>query len=154
MSLNFNQYAVEGNTFIKKYAKDMNLEHDIDKAGRVLSSVLFGLRELISFEESLQLIAQLPMFLKAIYVNGWSAKKKKMKIKHMYDFIQLVRSYDNPTAIYDFESDEIAEHYINTTFFTLRKYISPGEMDDIRNGLPKNLKNMIYQNISEQSNKS
>ncbi|WP_299441387.1 DUF2267 domain-containing protein [uncultured Aquimarina sp.] len=147
MALNFNRFAVEANTFLKDYAKEMDLIDDQDRAGRILSAVLHGLREIISIEESIQLMAQLPMFLKAVYVNGWSIKRKKTRVKHMEEFIDLVRSFDGVTSVYDFESNEIAEHYINTTFFVLRKYISPGEMQDIRDELPKNLKDMIFNNV-------
>ena len=145
MSLNFNQFAAEANTFLKGYAKALSLT-DTEKAGRILSSVLHGLREVISTEESLQLIAQFPMFLKAIYVNGWSAHKKE-RIKSMTDFIDLVREFDGVTSIIDFQSDDIAENYIHTTFIELRQYISLGEMEDIRSELPKDLKSMVYHNI-------
>ncbi len=148
MALNFNQYATEGNTFLKHYAKEMNLADNRDKAGRILSSILHALRDIISPEESLQFIAQLPMFLKAVYVNGWSMKKDKPRIKKMAEFIDLVRKHDGPAAINDFEyNDDVAEQYIDTTFIYLRKYISLGEMEDIRDGLPKELKSMIYSNI-------
>ncbi|TSE06554.1 MULTISPECIES: DUF2267 domain-containing protein [Aquimarina] len=147
MALNFNRYATEANTFLKEYAEEMNLSETPDKAGRILSAILHGLREIISIEESLQFIAQLPMFLKAVYVNGWSIKGKKHRIKHMKEFIDLVRSFDGVTSTYDFESNEIAEHYINTTFFILRKYVSTGEMKHIRDELPKNLKNMIFDKL-------
>ena len=146
MGLNFNQFAKEANTFLKVYSKELNLNEDTDKAGRILSAVLHGLREVISTEESLQLIAQFPMFLKAVYVNGWSSRKKK-KVKTMVDFIDLVREFNGATSIYDFESDEVAENYIKSTFIVLRKYISLGELEDIRTVLPKELKTMIYQNI-------
>ena len=79
MALNFNQYATEGNTFLKNYTKKMNLGVDKDKAGRILSSILHALRDIIPTEESLQLIAQFPMFLKAVYVNGWTIKKERPK---------------------------------------------------------------------------
>lgn len=49
----------------------------------------------------------------------------------MTDFIDLVRKYDGVTSIHDFESDEMAENYINTTFIVLRKYISLGELEDL-----------------------
>jgi uncharacterized protein (DUF2267 family) len=146
MSLNFNHFAAEGNTFIKEYAKEMNLVNDTEKAGRILSSILHGLREVISVEESLQLIAQLPMFLKAAYVNGWTSHKKE-KVKNMTEFIDLVRQFDGVTSVHDFQSDEVAENYINVTFIVLRKYISLGELEDIRSELPKDLKSMIYHNI-------
>ncbi|WP_372746588.1 DUF2267 domain-containing protein [Lutibacter sp.] len=146
MGLNFNQFAKEANSFLKDYAKQLNLKDDIDKSGRILSSILHALRDLISTEESLQLIAQFPMFLKAIYVNGWTLKKKP-KVKNLEAFIDLVRKYDGNTSLHDFESDEKAENYIKTTFIALRKYVSLGELEDIRTELPKDLKFIVYQNI-------
>ncbi|TLP81772.1 DUF2267 domain-containing protein [Maribacter sp. ACAM166] len=148
MALNFNQYATEGNTFLKEYTKEMNLGTDTDKGGRIFTAIMRALRDIIPPEESLQLIAQLPMFLKGVYVNGWNIKKQKPKIKHMPEFVELVRQHDNPAAGGDFgEDDDLAERYIDTTFIYLRKYISLGEMEDIRDGLPKDLKSMIYSNL-------
>lgn len=146
MSLNFNRFAKEANSFMKEYDHNLDLGGDIDMAGRILSSILHGLREVISMEESLQLIAQFPMFLKAVYVNGWSSRKKK-KVKNMTEFIDLVREFNGATSIHDFKSNEVAENYINATFILLRKYVSLGELEDIRTELPKDLKFMVYQNI-------
>jgi uncharacterized protein (DUF2267 family) len=145
MALNYNQFAVEANTFLRKYTKELNLE-STDQAGRILSSILHGLRDVISIEESLQLIAQFPMFLKAVYVNGWTSHKKE-KIKTLTEFIDVVRKYDGVTSIHDFGSDELAEKYIDLTFIVLRKYISLGELEDLRSELPKDLKSMVYHNI-------
>jgi len=146
MALNFLQFAAEANTFLKKYAKEMDLANDTDKAGRILSAILHALRDVITTEESLQLISQFPMFLKAVYVNGWTIQKRK-KIKTMPEFIDLVKKYDRVKSKHDFESDEIVENYLDTTFIVLRQYISLGELEDLRTVLPKNLKSMIYQNI-------
>jgi uncharacterized protein (DUF2267 family) len=143
MALNFNQFAAEANTFLKFYTKKMNLVNDTEKAGRILSAILHALRDVISMEESLQLISQFPMFLKAVYVNGWTSRKKE-KIKTMTEFIDLMRKYNGVTSIHDLGSDELAENYIDTTFIILRKYISLGELEDLRTELPKNLKSMIY----------
>ena len=65
-------------------------------------------------------MAQLPMFLKAVYVNGWTLKEKR-RVKSMVDFIDLIRKYDGKTSIHDFESDEKAENYLKTTFIVLNK---------------------------------
>lgn len=146
MALNFNQYAREGNAFLNEYAKKINMPDDTDKAGRILSSVLHGLREVIPVEESLQLISQFPMFLKAVYVNRWTLGEKE-KVKNMTEFIDLIRKLNGVTAMYDFGSEEIAENYINATFMILRKYISLGELEDIRTVLPKELKSIVYQNM-------
>lgn len=144
MALNFQQYAIEGTTFLKEYAKEMNLEGDEDKAGRILTSILQALRDLITPAESIQLIAQFPMFLKAVYVNGWKLRKQKPRVKHLPEFIALVRKHDGPSADSDFEySDELTEQYIDATLIYLRKYVSQGEMENIRDVLPKDLKSLI-----------
>ncbi len=148
MALNFKQYATEGNTFLNDYTKQLSLGKDTEKAGRILISILHALREIIPIEESLQFIAQLPMFLKAAYVNGWTIKKQKPKIKKMEQFIELVRKFDGAAAVSDFGyDDDLAERYIDVTFILLRKYVSLGELEDIRDGLPKDLRGMIYSNL-------
>lgn len=147
MALNFNNYAAEGNTFLKAYAKDLDMPEDRDKAGRILTSVLHALREVIPVEESFQFIAQLPMFLKGVYVNGWSPGKKREKVKNLTGFIDLVRNLDGPSSVNDFGSDEQAENYIATTFIALRRYTSLGELEDIRSGLPGDLKQLVYHHI-------
>ncbi|MDJ0646610.1 MAG: DUF2267 domain-containing protein [Flavobacteriaceae bacterium] len=146
MALNFNKFAAEANAFMKEYTQELNLGGDTEKAGRILSSILHGLREVISTEESLQLIAQFPMFLKAVYVNGWTSRKRP-KVKNMVDFIDLVREFDGNTSINDFRSNEVAQSYIDATFILLRRYISLGELEDIRTELPKDLKSMVYHDI-------
>jgi uncharacterized protein (DUF2267 family) len=146
MALNFNQFAKEGNAFLKEFAKKINMPNDTDKAGRILSSILHGLREVITIEESLQLISQLPMFLKAVYVNKWTTRKK-VKVKNMTDFIDLIRELDGVTSLNDYESEEVAENYIHATFMMLRKYVSLGELEDLRTVLPKDLKSIVYQNV-------
>lgn len=144
MALNFNQYATEGNTFMKAYAKELGLTKDHDKAGRIFSTILHGLRELVTTEESLQFIAQLPMFLKAVYVNGWTLKGKKEKIKNIDDFIALLRTISGTTSLVDFDSETIAEDDIYSTFSMLRKYVSDGQMDDMMGQMPKQLKKLLY----------
>ena len=147
MAINFKKYVQTGETFLKRLAIELGDPNDIARAGRVLRSVLHVFRDQSTPEESMQLISQLPMFLKAAYVNGWSIKKDKRKIRNMKDFIFLVRSFDGVTSGYDFESDEIAEKYIDATFLKLREYVSQGEMNDLKDALPKNLKHMIYDRI-------
>ncbi len=148
MALDFNKYAKEGNTFIKSYAREMNLGTDTEKAGRIFSAIMHALREIITPQESLQFVAQMPMFMKAVYVNGWTLKKEKPKVKRMEEFIELVREKDGVAAVNDFGyEDELAERYIDITFIYLRRYISLGEMEDIRDGLPKDLKSMVYSNL-------
>ena len=126
----------------------MGFGNDYDRAGRVLTSTLHALRDIIPFAESLQLMAQFPMFLKAVYVNGWNTRRRPERMKHMEEFIELVRKHDGVAAVNDFGYDEeLAEKYIQLTFMFLRKNVSLGELEDVRDSLPKDLKYMIYSNL-------
>ena len=148
MALNFDNFAEEANKFLDEYTEELRLNGNKERAGRILSAVLHGLRELISTKESIQLIAQFPMFLKAVYVNGWSTKERKHKVKTMDDFVELVKRFDSPSEISDFGYDnDLAIKYIHSTFIMLRRYISLGEIEDIRSELPKDLKDMVYHRI-------
>lgn len=145
MGLNFDKYAKEGNAFLRDYAKELDIATDTERAGRIITAVLQALRDVIPTAESVQFIAQLPMFLKAIYVNGWSLSKKGGKIKNQEQFLKLVRSQHQNSANLDFGYDlDETLGYVEATFIYLRQYVSAGEMKDIRDTLPKNLKNLFH----------
>lgn len=80
MVLNFNAYAKEGNLFLKDCSEQFDLGEDKDKTSGISTDIMHCLRAIKPIEESLQLIAQLPMPLKALYVNGWTIKRQKPKI--------------------------------------------------------------------------
>lgn len=76
IALHFNRCATEGNTFFNDCTKIFNLGDDTEKAGRIFTSIMQAFREIILLEESLQLIPQLLVLLKAAYVNGLPIKKR------------------------------------------------------------------------------
>lgn len=147
MSIDFNKYAAKGNQFVNRLAREFGQSEDTAKAGRKLRAVLHALRDILTIEESIQMVAQLPMFLKAVYVEGWKIRGKKKKIKHVEDFIQLIRKYDERSDTVDFNDDEDVERTAIVVFHLLREYISLGEMQDIESILPKDLKYLTGQNI-------
>ena len=66
----------------------------------------------------------------------------------MEEFLENVRRHAGVTAATDIgEDDELAERYLELTFMYLRKYVSLGEMEDIRDTLPSDLKHMIYSQL-------
>ena len=147
MSLDFDKFAAKGNKFLKDLAKELGHPKDRAKAGRKLRAVLYATRDQLTMEESLQLLAQLPMFLKAIYVEQWKSGKRKNKIKHVEEFIDVIKQYDFKTASHDFTNDDEIENAAVVVFLCLRQYISLGEMEDIKAVLPKELK-FLARNIT------
>jgi len=147
MSLDFEKFAKKGNEFLNEIARELGHAHDKAKAGRKLRAILHSMRDQITIEESIQLIAQLPMFLKALYVDNWSLNKNK-KINHINDYIKEVKKYEGNTADLDFINDDEILIATEVIFFVLQKYISEGEMEHIKAVLPKDLKKLLRNEIA------
>jgi len=140
MALNFEKYAAKGNEFLNKLAVRLGDVENRDRAGRVLKCVLRALRNRISIEESLQLISQLPMVIKAVYVDGWKLSHEFTRIKTIEDFSAEVMKEDGAAAWRDFSSVEEATDAIEAVMKTLADYVSAGELHDIIDLMPREIK--------------
>ncbi len=143
MALDFNKFAAKGNEFIKHLATELDYPDDTARAGRVLRAVLHALRDQLTLEESVQLIAQFPMFLKAVYVQSWNPHKEHKRIRRLEEFYNEIRRIDKQTARFDFHKDKDIEKAIRVVFQVLQKYVSTGELKDIKAVLPKDLKPIV-----------
>ncbi len=92
MALNFNKYVQDGEQFVREVARELGVGSDLPKAGRILRAVLHTLRNRLTASESLQLIAQLPMLIKAVYVDGWHISAEARTLRHLGDFKKEVES--------------------------------------------------------------
>jgi uncharacterized protein (DUF2267 family) len=140
MALNFEKYAAKGNEFLNKLAVRLGDVENRDRAGRVLKCVLRALRNRISIEESLQLISQLPMVIKAVYVDGWKLNHDFVRIKTIEDFSAEVMREDGAAAWRDFSSIEEATDAIEAVMKTLADYVTAGELHDIIDLMPREIK--------------
>ncbi len=145
MSFHFEKYAAKANEFVNLVAEDLKVPKE--KAGRIIRAVLHALRNRISHEESFQLIAQLPMALKGVYVDGWKFDKDYKRIAHVKDFLDEVRYEDGELAGYNFGNDEKAKHAVIAVFKALSYFVSEVEMEDIMATLPKELKMLIKKDV-------
>ncbi len=140
--MNFEKYAEKGNLFIKELAQELGCPDDKKKAGRILKAVLKALRNRLSHEESMHLLAQLPMCIKAVYVDGWKLSQTPEKIKNVSEFIEEVMRYDVPRAQQDFANKDEAIRAVKAVFKVIKNHISDGESQDVEAELPKQLKEL------------
>jgi uncharacterized protein (DUF2267 family) len=142
MALNFQQYAAKGNEILHRL--DIVLGNKgTDHAGRVLRSVLHAFRNRFSIEESFQFLAQLPMALKSVYVDGWRPGKLHKSVKSIDDLADEVMDEDGRTVWRDFASTTEAVQAIRAVMGVLSEFVSPGELADIAATVPMDLKNEI-----------
>jgi uncharacterized protein (DUF2267 family) len=136
--MNFEQYAGDANKFVKKIAEELGNPNDTDHAYRVMKSVLHTLREVLSPEESLHLISQLPLGIKGVYVDGWHLPVKD-RIRSMTEFLECLRSQSQTTAGRDFGTDETAKHHTRCVFNVLKRHVATGEIQHVMDQFPMEL---------------
>ena len=146
MSLDFEKYAAKGNEFVRLVADELTISSD--KAGRIIRTVFHALRNRLSHEESFQLLAQLPMVLKGVYVDGWKYNKYFTRIHHLDDFLNEVRNEDNNLAGYDFGNNERAKKAVAAVFKAMNYFISEGEFKDVMAVLSAEMKEFIKKSIA------
>jgi len=137
--MDFNKYADKGNLMLDEVALEIGFPQNRDLAGRILRSTLHALREVITIEESFQLMAQLPFVIKAMYIEEWKINRKTEKIKHVKDFVRKVVHEDFPAGHHDFQTVKDGENAVKAVFKVLRRHVSAGEIDDILATMPKEL---------------
>jgi uncharacterized protein (DUF2267 family) len=135
--MKFEQYVPEANRFLKEVAHELGNAADSNHAYRMLRNVLHTIREILTPEESSHLIAQLPLLIKGVYVDGWKMQPTK-RIRSREEFFERLRlKSDLPEK--DLNNDEEAINKVQGVLYVLQKYVSAGEMAHIINQFPGEL---------------
>jgi uncharacterized protein (DUF2267 family) len=136
--MNFEQYAQESNKFLREIAQELGNAQDTDQAYRVMRSVLHTLRDILSPEESLHLISQLPLGIKGIYVDGWHLGGKD-RVRSMEEFLVCLRSKSDRSAGRDFGDDDTARHHTKAVLNVLKHHVTTGEIQHVIDQFPLEL---------------
>jgi uncharacterized protein (DUF2267 family) len=151
--MKFDQFVEKGNEFLKEIASELGMPEDTDQAYRVMSAVFHAVRETITAEESLHLISQLPMFIKAVYVNSWHLKPNN-KIRSKTEFFECLRKQNPRTALEDFGNDEVARSKTQAVLKVIKNHVTTGEVQDILDQLPMELAELWITQTREYANRS
>ncbi len=142
MSLHFYSYARKGYEFIDEVSRELKTT-DTDKVGRMIRCVLRALRNHLSIEDGFSLMAQLPMALKAVFVDGWKINSGNQKLAHLTDFIAEALKEDDQSAWKDFSGEDEAKISIIAVFKILKGHLAANEAQQINNVLPEDLQKLL-----------
>jgi uncharacterized protein (DUF2267 family) len=141
-------YAAKGNALLNELATELGIPGNKKAAARILRAVLHALRDRITVEESLQLLAQLPMVIKGIYVDGWTLKNQHKHTRTVDQFLFDVIRNDGIAALDDFTLNrEEARIVVERVFFVLSRQVSEGELRNIIAVLPGEIKLLVEESI-------
>lgn len=148
MSLDFEKYAMKGNEFLHQL--EMNLgTTDRGHASRILRSTLRVLRNHLTLEESFNLLSQLPMAIKSVYVDGWK-KSERRRIKNVDDLLSEIILEEGNSAWRDFSNREEILNAVRAVMETMRAYVSPEEMNQALGTLPKKIQYLFEPTVQEE----
>ena len=99
-------------------------------------AVLHALRDRLSVHEVAQLGAQLPIFIRGIYYEGWNPARTPIKSRKVEIFLGQVRSEFTHTR----NPDVDAGHVTRAILRVLQKHVSEGELNQIKHLLPHELR--------------
>jgi uncharacterized protein (DUF2267 family) len=128
----FDETIHKTNSWLKEIAQQLGLERR--GAYQVLRAVLPCLRDRLTVNEAADLGDQLPMLVRGIYYEAWHPAGKPEKIRSSDDFLDAITSRLPPQQLVDTESAARA------VFRTLENHVSPGEIRDVIDTLPKEIR--------------
>ena len=148
MPLKFDKYAQKGNQFLNELTEELGVNKE--KAGKVLRAFFKALRNHLTLAENFQLLSQLPMALKGIYVDAWMPTHQQEVSRKKNDFIFEFLQNQNSKTLGSVSEVRESEKIIIAIFKTLKKYISQGEFEDMEAVLPRQLKELVKESIYNQ----
>lgn len=123
---------------------------DRTKTYAALRTVLHALRDELLIDEAVDLAAQLPLIIRGLYYEGWIPAKTPNRDRDLEVF--LTRVADRFTQS---DSGRIDPRWLcQSVFSLLNKYVSSGEIDDVKNMLFGHLQELWPDNEPMDSNDS
>ena len=149
MALDFDKYAQEGNEFMNHLARELGHPEETGKTSIILRAVLHTLRDRLTVGESINLLAQLPMMLKAVYVEDWKYSEKPVKLKSIEQLKEHVKEEQEKYGETQFNWEEPTRDIIATVLRVLsERYLSDGELRDIMAQLPDQMESVVREHIN------
>jgi uncharacterized protein (DUF2267 family) len=104
------------------------------KSYRLLRAVLHALRDWLPIGEGANLSAQLPTLLRGVYYEQWRPSTVPTKERDRNTFVARIESAMKPDMLDD------PEAAIGAVLAVLAQKTTSGEIQDVRNALPKDLR--------------
>jgi uncharacterized protein (DUF2267 family) len=135
------------NEFMHELAGALGCPGEIERARRILHTVLHTLRDHLTLQESLRFLTQLPIFIQTVYQEGWLTRGKNETID-LDDFLQEIWENDGFVAEDDFENTEETIRTVMVVFMILGKYVPEGKTNEMEAILPLELKPLMTESFA------
>jgi uncharacterized protein (DUF2267 family) len=124
------------NVWVRDVSRELE-SGDIEEAYAVLAAVLHTLRDHLSMEEAAQLGAQLPVLIRGVYYQNWTAGPRWTSERKREQFFQRVADSLGNRAW-----GVSVEEGVRAVFRVLARRVSDGEIKDVVHMLPHELREL------------
>lgn len=132
----FDETLQKTNIWLKEIMSAMAWGEERHRAYLGLRVTLHALRDHLGVDEAAHLGAQLPMLVRGVYFEGWRPAGKPVKERHKEEFVGQIAAAFHATPEVD------PEKVVRSVFQVLARHITEGEASDVRNALPKGIREM------------
>lgn len=140
----FDKHINEANAYIKALAEELGHPEDTRQTIRLVRSVLHCIRERISISESLDLLSQLPMMLKALYVEQWVYHEKPpLQYNDLEGLAEAVEAEQARLGERSFDWPEPTEDLVKIVAASLRQYLTDGQAIHIIEQMPEEVRELF-----------
>ena len=143
-NLNFDNYQHEINKYVNDLAAQLGHPQEKRRSLIIWKAVMHTIRDRIHLSESFDLISQLPLILKGIYVDQWryseSPSKDYETIREMTEEVEKLQAHYGEE---DFDWNISTEEIISRTMDSLKAYFSEGQLEHIKSQLPAEVKDLV-----------
>jgi uncharacterized protein (DUF2267 family) len=129
----FDETVQLSNVWLNELMDELNWK-DKKRAYRILRATLHALRDRLTPHEAVHLGAQLPMLIRGLYYENWHMKDAAPPEHTKQAFFDHVRGEFRDDPAID------VERTVREVFKLLARKITPGEIDDVKNMLPADVR--------------
>ncbi len=133
--VNLEKYCNETKSWLNDIANLMRVPDRTDWAMNVMKAVLHTIRDRTTLQEVFHLSAQLPVLVRGIYLEGYKPTGKPIKM-NAEEFMQQIKERLAPSI------DIPVTEAFRAVITVLYERTSPGEMDDIKGLMPKDIQKL------------
>ena len=140
MSLHFKRFGAPLNQFLDELATELGHFHDKDHAFHVLRTLFMVLRRHLGIGESFSLMELMPVFLRAVYVDGWHVHEGEKGLDTIDGFESEMLICYGAAAGRDFLPRDRIIIAVKDTFRVLARHMGEYEKGEMYNELPQSLR--------------
>jgi len=138
------KYVHDANEYISMLAEKLGHPAEHRRVMIIWRAVMHTIRDRIQISESLDLISPLPMILKGMYTLGWKYHDTPpLDYETLEQMKVQVKAHQNQYGESDFNWSKGTDEIISITLDSLERYFTEGQMEHIRNQLPKEVQSVV-----------